>query len=117
MAKSGLGKGLGALISASPSLRSAEPEGGERVQQISLVNIVPSPLQPRKEFQPEMLNELMDSIREHGIIQPLIVRQVNNKLELIAGERRLRAPSKPGSPKFPSSSGRRRPRSPGAGAD
>lgn len=53
--------------------------------------IVPSPLQPRKEFQSEQLTELMESIREHGIIQPLIVRRVNGKLELIAGERRYRA--------------------------
>jgi ParB family chromosome partitioning protein len=91
MAKSGLGKGLGALISASPALRSPEPEAGERVQQISLANIVPSPLQPRREFERGALDELIDSIRQRGIIQPLIVRQVNGQFELIAGERRWRA--------------------------
>src|SRR3982750_2064162 len=91
MAKSGLGKGLGALISTSPSLRPAELEAGERVEQISLANIVPSPLQPRREFQREALQELVDSIRERGIIQPLIVRPVNRQFELIAGERRWRA--------------------------
>jgi ParB family chromosome partitioning protein len=91
MAKSGLGKGLGALISASPSVRPAELEAGERVEQISLANIVPSPLQPRREFQREALQELVDSIRERGIIQPLIVRPVNRQFELIAGERRWRA--------------------------
>ncbi len=96
MAKSGLGKGLSALISASPSLRSADPESGERVQQISLVNIVPSPLQPRREFEREALEELIDSIRQRGIIQPLIVRQVNNQFELIAGERRWRAAKEAG---------------------
>ncbi len=96
MAKSGLGKGLSALISASPPLRSVELEGGERVQQISLVNIVPSPLQPRREFAREALEELIDSIRQRGIIQPLIVRQINHQFELIAGERRWRAAKEAG---------------------
>jgi ParB family chromosome partitioning protein len=98
MAKAALGKGLGALISASPSVSGvsrlpalAQPAPGDVVNRVTLDQIVPSPLQPRKEFQPEMLTELMESIREHGIIQPLIVRRVNGKLELIAGERRFRA--------------------------
>jgi ParB family chromosome partitioning protein len=91
MAKSGLGKGLGALISAAPSRPSPEPDSGERVQQISLANIVPSPLQPRRECAREALLELVDSIRQRGIIQPLIVRPVNSRFELIAGERRWRA--------------------------
>ena len=91
MARSGLGKGLGALISAAPSLRSIEPQDGESVQQISLASIVPSPLQPRREFEREALAELVDSIRQRGIIQPLIVRPVFDTFELIAGERRWRA--------------------------
>ena len=93
MAKSALGKGLGALIGSRPTpvdLR-AEPLPGERVQQIAISNIAPSPLQPRKEFEGEALQELMDSIRQHGIIQPLIVRAVDGRFELIAGERRWRA--------------------------
>ncbi|MBA3651527.1 MAG: ParB/RepB/Spo0J family partition protein [Chthoniobacterales bacterium] len=96
MAKSGLGKGLGALISTSPALRSPEPESGERVQQISLLQIVPSPLQPRREFERAALEELIDSIRQRGIIQPLIVRQANHQFELIAGERRWRAAKEAG---------------------
>lgn len=98
MAKSALGKGLGALISTpqvgTPSVRLpalAQPAPGDVVNRVTLDQIVPSPLQPRKEFEPEHLAELMESIREHGIIQPLIVRQVNGKMELIAGERRFRA--------------------------
>ncbi|MBA3832581.1 MAG: ParB/RepB/Spo0J family partition protein [Chthoniobacterales bacterium] len=91
MAKSALGKGLGALISATPALRALEPEAGERVQLVSLTRIVPSPLQPRREFAREALDELIDSIRQRGIIQPLIVRPVNDTFELIAGERRWRA--------------------------
>ena len=94
MAKSALGKGLGALIGSRPApivdLR-AEPLPGERVHQVALSQIAPSPLQPRKEFEAEALQELVDSIRQHGIIQPLIVRAVDGRFELIAGERRWRA--------------------------
>ena len=99
MAKPALGKGLGALIGKAagpaPGGQTApfapQPAPGEVVRKVPLSEVVPSPLQPRKEFAPEQLAELMDSIREHGIIQPLIVRAVNGKLELIAGERRFRA--------------------------
>jgi ParB family chromosome partitioning protein len=102
MARSGLGKGLGALI-GTPSIATATEvaESGERVHQISLASVVPSALQPRKDFGREALQELIDSIRQHGIIQPLIVRpatagpsgggQVGARFELIAGERRWRA--------------------------
>jgi ParB family chromosome partitioning protein len=61
------------------------------VHQIDLASIIPSALQPRKDFQREALQELVDSIRQHGIIQPLIVRQSGARFELIAGERRFRA--------------------------
>lgn len=99
MAKPALGKGLGALIGkpAGPAPEGGvtpftpQPAPGEVVRRVPLSEVVPSPLQPRKEFAPEQLNELMESIREKGIIQPLIVRSVNGKLELIAGERRFRA--------------------------
>src|SRR3977135_1886852 len=104
MARSGLGKGLGALIGTPSVVASAErAESGEKVHKISLASIVPSALQPRKDFGREALQELIDSIRQHGIIQPLIVRlsgapkafgggeQVGARFELIAGERRWRA--------------------------
>jgi ParB family chromosome partitioning protein len=95
MTKVVLGKGLGALISASkPAAHLVEP--GERVQRVELSEIVPSPLQPRKSFRTDQLEELTESIREHGIIQPLIVRKVNGKCEIIAGERRWRAASRLG---------------------
>src|SRR5437899_732669 len=92
MARTGLGKGLGALV-GRPSMAASTDvgESRERVHQISLANIVPSTLQPRKDFGREPLQELIDSIRQHGIIQPLIVRQVGTRFELIAGERRWRA--------------------------
>jgi ParB family chromosome partitioning protein len=91
MAKSALGKGLGALISANPSSPRPDHQRGEEIRQVSLATIVPSSLQPRKEFENEALQELIDSIRQHGIIQPLIVRHINGQHELIAGERRWRA--------------------------
>src|SRR5919198_493680 len=92
MARSGLGKGLGALIgTTSGAARADAGEPGERVHQINLAAIVPSALQPRKDFAREALQELIDSIRQHGIIQPLIVRESGARFELIAGERRWRA--------------------------
>ena len=102
MARSGLGKGLGALI-GTPTVapRADLDESDERVHQISLVSIVPSALQPRKDFAREALQELIDSIRQHGIIQPLIVRQVGARFELIAGERRWRAAQEAGLTQVP----------------
>ncbi len=92
MARSGLGKGLGALIGTPAVARPREgSDAGERVHQIELTSIVPSTLQPRKDFARDVLLELSESIRQHGIIQPLIVRQVGTRFELIAGERRWRA--------------------------
>lgn len=94
MAKNALGRGLDALISApfsaAASARKSEP-GDEAVQHVPLARVVASPQQPRKRFNPEQLTELAESIREHGVIQPLIVRRVQDRFELIAGERRWRA--------------------------
>jgi len=91
MAKTGLGKGLGALIGTQSAPVREDVDLGDQIQQVRLSTIIPSPLQPRKNFAPEALQELVDSIRQHGIIQPLIVRRVDGRHELIAGERRWRA--------------------------
>jgi ParB family transcriptional regulator, chromosome partitioning protein len=102
MSKPALGRGLGALLGGNPSPAAAPasapapvaptaPDNRERVQRVPLARVRPSPLQPRKEFAPEALQELADSIREQGIVQPLIVREKDGFLELIAGERRWRA--------------------------
>jgi ParB family chromosome partitioning protein len=106
MAKPALGRGLGALLGGvvstarngaaglSPaSAGSAAPSrpAGDTVQLVPLTHIHPSPLQPRKEFTPEALRELAESIREKGIVQPLLVRERDGQFELIAGERRWRA--------------------------
>lgn len=63
----------------------------ERVLRVPLMKVRPSPHQPRKDFSPDALKELADSIREQGIVQPLIVREQSDHFELIAGERRWRA--------------------------
>ena len=93
MPKQALGKGLGALIGKSSSTLapSPDPAAGEQVLNVALETVHPSPLQPRKHIHEGQLEELTESIREHGVIQPLIVRKVGKKLELIAGERRWRA--------------------------
>jgi ParB family transcriptional regulator, chromosome partitioning protein len=86
----GLGKGLGALIPSSPGLQPAAGEGG--VLQLSVDIILRNPRQPREQFDPKDLEELTASIREHGIIQPLIVSpKTEGTYTLIAGERRLEA--------------------------
>ena len=95
MAKNALGKGLGALIKGanSDSMPDArvELQPGESVTQVPIDEIVPSPLQPRKHFSDDSLTELKNSIAELGIIQPLIIRKIDGRTELIAGERRWRA--------------------------
>ena len=108
MSKPALGRGLGALLGGNPPptptttaqsisvaapapVPTPAPDDRERVQRVPLNQVRPSALQPRKEFSDEALRELADSIREQGIVQPLIVRENNGHFELIAGERRWRA--------------------------
>ncbi|NDE85364.1 MAG: ParB/RepB/Spo0J family partition protein [Verrucomicrobia bacterium] len=105
MAKSPLGRGLGALLGstqATPGQTAAinsvavRVEEGEKILQLSITEVTPSPLQPRRVFAEENLAELVDSIRARGIFQPLIVRRSpkGSGYELIAGERRWRAARK-----------------------
>lgn len=91
MARNALGKGIGALIGGAPAAAPYQPADGERLTTVGIDAIVPSPFQPRRVFLPEQLQELAESIRQSGILQPLIVRRVGEKYELIAGERRWRA--------------------------
>ena len=87
--RKGLGKGLGALIGDYNEQPDAPSEGAVT---LPLQKIEPNPLQPRKTFNPEELDSLADSIRMHGIIQPLTVRQLPSGFyQIIAGERRWRA--------------------------
>jgi len=93
--KKGLGKGLGALI---PDIDSTNDSP---YLQVEVERITPNPHQPRQTFDEAMINELAASVREKGIIQPLIVRRSGRGYELIAGERRLRAAVKAGLRELP----------------
>lgn len=87
MSKQSLGRGLSALIPEAARRQSAE-----RIVNISIDDISPSPYQPRVQMNSELLEELSASIKEKGVVQPIIVRSLgNDKYEIIAGERRLRA--------------------------
>lgn len=100
MQKRGLGRGLESLIPGLGQAGSAplilEDEQGDRLENIPITKIVPNPNQPRKHFEEEAFGELVSSIKEHGLIQPIIVRAVGSLYELIAGERRWRAAKESG---------------------
>ncbi len=90
--KRGLGKGLGALIPTGPSPKSEGAEAQTGALEIPVDQISPNPHQPRQVMDQGKLQELANSITEHGLIQPLIVTQVGHSVyQLIAGERRWRA--------------------------
>jgi ParB family chromosome partitioning protein len=99
--KSRLGRGLGGLISsAAPAPVAPKPEAAPApaaavaapgYQEIAVHLVEPSPYQARREIPPEQLNELAESIRSEGLLQPIVVRKVGAKFQLIAGERRWRA--------------------------
>jgi len=84
VSKKGLGRGLQALL-------SDELENESDIKEIPISSIDPNPDQPRREFEPEALNDLADSLRVHGLLQPILVRPVGERYFIIAGERRLRA--------------------------
>lgn len=86
MSKKGLGKGLGALISSAND--ENELSG---VKELKINEIEPNVYQPRKKFDDQKLIQLSDSIKEHGIVQPIIVRKEENIYKIVAGERRWRA--------------------------
>ena len=94
MSKRGLGRGLEALI-------PMEQKSEENVQEIDIKKIVANDKQPRKDFDEQKLGELADSMKQHGVLQPVILRKKGNIYEMVAGERRLRAATKAGIQKIP----------------
>jgi len=96
MTRKALGRGLGALISDTP-LQSDK----ESLQELDIEQIKPNQFQPRTHFDTKALDELAASIKENGIIQPVVVRRVEDHYELIAGERRWRAAQRAGLYKIP----------------
>ncbi|MFA5320061.1 MAG: ParB/RepB/Spo0J family partition protein [Candidatus Omnitrophota bacterium] len=99
MEKKALGKGIGALIPSAPAILSSSNAAltevatitGNNVTYLPVALIKPNPLQPRDDFNPQSLEELTQSIKEKGILQPILVRKQGEAYELIAGERRYRA--------------------------
>lgn len=94
MNRRGLGRGLGALLSATPG-------EGDSLVDVAIDQIEPNPNQPRKSFESSSLHELSASIRASGVIQPIIVRRVGETYQLIAGERRWRAARQAGLERIP----------------
>lgn len=104
MKKTGLGSGLGALFSDYNEEINAYDNNGnlnKGVEEIDIKKIIPNPDQPRKNFNEELLNELAESIKNYGIIQPITVVKKNNKYVIVAGERRYRASLIAGLQKMP----------------
>jgi ParB family transcriptional regulator, chromosome partitioning protein len=91
----GLGRGLDALIKDGMPTAAAEA-GGRSILRVPLGAVRKSPLQPRRSFESEAMAELTQSVRERGVLQPLLVRAAGSEYELTAGERRLRAATEAG---------------------
>lgn len=91
----GLGKGIDALF------REEAVHKEDQVQQIAVAKIIANPFQPRKIFDETAIEELSESIKEHGIIQPIVVRKKDKKYEIVAGERRYRAAKQAGLTEVP----------------
>lgn len=94
--KTGLGKGLDALFADNLKEDKEEIKDGEVVQQLKIIEVEPNREQPRKKFDEEALNELAESIKKYGLIQPIVVTKKEDYYEIIAGERRWRASKKAG---------------------
>src|SRR5689334_17272988 len=93
-----LGRGMAALLSNAPPPASAAPVAvpGRTLLSLPVEAIERNPNQPRKRFEEEKLEELAASIREHGIVEPILVRKEGGKYRILAGERRWRAAQRAG---------------------
>ena len=101
MAKNtGLGKGLSALLNSSV-IEEEKIQEGEVIQQLKLIDVEPNVAQPRINFDEEAIDELSNSIKEYGVIQPIIVTKKDNFYQIVAGERRWRASKKAGLTEIP----------------
>lgn len=102
--KSGLGKGLDAILNDkydSQALDTAEYSDSSKIVELKIIDVEPNKEQPRKEFDKEKLEELANSISEHGVIQPIIVVKKGKTYQIVAGERRWRASKQAGLKKIP----------------
>ncbi len=117
--KRGLGKGLESLLSSTMTSAKQEAEAvvssgignpgvnksafvsGKSVVSVNVEDVIPNPNQPRQKFNEKSLHEMAQSIKDHGVAQPILVRKKGDKYELVAGERRLRASKIAGQPTIP----------------
>lgn len=99
--RSGLGRGLDSLIPGSSEPSEAPPSSGPGLTELAVGDIDPNPHQPRSHFDEETLASLSASVRELGVLQPILVRPVGERYELIAGERRWRAARRAGLARIP----------------
>jgi len=99
--KTGLGRGLDALFGGAIAEEEQQKESGELVQKIKLIEIEPNKGQARKTFNDESIEELSESIKQYGVIQPIIVTKKDQYYQIIAGERRWRASKKAGLTEIP----------------
>lgn len=90
-AKRGLGKGIDSLIPTDSKLKNEDKSESKTVSMLRISDIEPNKSQPRKMFNEDRLNELAESIKQHGIVEPLIVVKKDDYYEIVAGERRFRA--------------------------
>lgn len=98
--KTGLGKGLDALL-LNNIVQNETIQKGETIQKLKIIEVEPNKDQPRRNFDEESIEELANSIKEYGVIQPIIVTKENNYYKIIAGERRWRASKKAGLNEIP----------------
>ena len=96
----GLGKGLGALLSTN-IVEEEKIQEGEVIQNLKVIEVEPNKEQPRRSFDEESIEELANSIKEYGVIQPIIVTKQNDYYQIVAGERRWRASKKAGLSEIP----------------
>ena len=96
----GLGKGLGALLSTN-IVEEEKIQDGEVIQNLKIIEVEPNKEQPRRSFDEESIEELASSIKEYGVIQPIIVTKQNDYYQIVAGERRWRASKKAGLSEIP----------------
>ena len=89
--KRGLGKGLDSLIPKGEAVKKSSSKSNNGVVELDINQVEPNKNQPRKNFDQDDLNELADSIKQYGVIQPIVVQKIDDYYEIIAGERRWRA--------------------------
>lgn len=101
MTRKPLGRGLSALLESNRSDALTSDMPSEETSEIEIDLIKPNPVQPRSHFDERSLDDLANSIRENGVVQPILVRRVENGFELVAGERRLRGARRAGLKRIP----------------